>query len=90
MSYLVALHELGHIVGRGRSAPKLECEANAWKWALERAIIEPTPANLRGIGRRLRSYQRWAARLQKRRKNPPRLPAPEHDFWRMAAWADLP
>ena len=36
-SYYLALHELGHIVGRGRSKPLLEREANAWVYAIETA-----------------------------------------------------
>ena len=32
VSYFIALHEIGHLVGRGRSAPRLESEANAWLW----------------------------------------------------------
>ena len=36
-TYYVALHEIGHIVGPGRSRPTLEREANAWIWALRNA-----------------------------------------------------
>ncbi len=55
-SYFTALHELGHLVGAGRSAPKLEAEANAWAWALELARRPPTPGVRRMIARSLRSY----------------------------------
>ena len=44
VSYFIALHEIGHLVGRGRSAPRLESEANAWLFALEHCVVEPTPA----------------------------------------------
>lgn len=38
VTYAVALHELGHCLGRGRTAPRLECEANAWAWAIRNAM----------------------------------------------------
>lgn len=80
VSYFVALHEMGHLVGRGRSAPRLEAEANAWLWALEHAIVEPTPATRRSISKRLNGYLRWAESRQYRRV-PPRIPPREHPFW---------
>jgi hypothetical protein len=80
VSYFVALHEIGHLVGRGRSAPRLESEANAWLWALDHAIVEPTPATCRSISNRLHGYLRWAENRQYRRV-PPRIPPREHPFW---------
>ena len=80
VSYFVALHEIGHLVGRGRSAPRLEAEANAWLWALDHAIVEPTPATRRSISNRLGGYLRWAENRQYRRV-PPRIPPREHPFW---------
>ena len=53
VSYFIALHEIGHLVGRGRSAPRLEAEANAWVWALQHSAVEPTAATRRSIVRRL-------------------------------------
>jgi hypothetical protein len=80
VSYYIALHEIGHLVGRGRSAPRLESEANAWLWALDHSVVEPTPATLRSISRRLRGYLDWARNRQYRRV-PPRIPPREHPFW---------
>jgi hypothetical protein len=80
VSYFIALHEIGHLVGRGRSAPRLEAEANAWIWALENTAVEPTDATLRSISRRLNGYLRWAQNRQYR-KVPPRIPEREHLFW---------
>jgi hypothetical protein len=80
VSYFIALHEIGHLVGRGRSAPRLESEANAWIFALEHTVVEPTPATLRSISRRLRGYLEWARNRQYRRV-PPRIPPREHPFW---------
>jgi hypothetical protein len=80
VSYFIALHEIGHLVGRGRSAPRLEAEANAWVWALEHAAVEPTAATLRSISKRLQGYLQWAQNRQHRRV-PPRIPARGHVFW---------
>ena len=80
VSYFIALHEMGHLVGRGRSAPRLESEANAWIWALDHSVVEPTPATLRSISRRLLGYLDWARNRQYRRV-PPRIPPREHPFW---------
>lgn len=82
VSYFIALHEIGHLVGPGRSRPRLEAEANAWLWALDNAAVEPTPATLRSISRRLRGYLEWARNRQHRRV-PPRIPPREHAFWAM-------
>ena len=76
----IALHEIGHLVGRGRSAPRLESEANAWLWALQHSAVEPTPATKRSISKRLRGYLAWAQNRQYR-KVPPRIPERDHPFW---------
>jgi hypothetical protein len=80
VSYFIALHEIGHLVGKGRSAPRLEAEANAWLWALENTAVSPTDATLRSISKRLRGYLLWAQNRQHRRV-PPRIPPREHPFW---------
>jgi hypothetical protein len=80
VSYFIALHEVGHLVGKGRSAPRLESEANAWLFALEHSVVEPTPATKRSISRRLNGYLAWARNRQHRRI-PPRIPARDHAFW---------
>lgn len=86
VSYLVALHEIGHLIGPGRSAPRLESEANAWAWALDVSCVEPTAASLRSIGKRLDGYLRWAQARQHRQR-PPRIPPPDHLFWKLRAYA---
>lgn len=80
VSYFIALHEIGHLVGRGRSAPRLEAEANAWLWALEHSAVEPTEATLRSISKRLQGYLEWAQNRQHRRVSP-RIPPRDHPFW---------
>jgi hypothetical protein len=80
VTYFVALHEIGHLVGPGRSGTRLEKEAAAWRFALQTALVEPTEACRRRIGRRLRSYVTWAEARQHRRR-PPVLPPPESPLW---------
>lgn len=84
VTYFVALHEIGHLVGKGRSGTRLEKEAAAWRWALEQAIIVPTDAARRSMGRRLRSYVRWAE-LRQYRRRPPVIPAASSSFWELLA-----
>lgn len=80
-SYFVALHELGHLVGRGRSGRRLEQETTAWRWALDEAIVPPTPGVRRAIFRRLWSYVTWARARQHRAHSRPVIPPPEHPLW---------
>jgi hypothetical protein len=87
VSYFIALHEIGHLVGRGRSAPRLESEANAWLWALEHCAVEPTLATRRSIVRRLEGYLAWAQNRQYRRV-PPRIPERDHAFWALLELAE--
>jgi len=63
VSYLTALHELGHVVGP-RPKLRLSQEVAAWRWALDVALDEPTPAAWRSILRALESYARRSARWQ--------------------------
>jgi hypothetical protein len=78
------MHEIGHLVGPGRSGPRLEKEAAAWRWALANAIVEPTQASRRSMGRRLRSYVRWAE-LRQHRRRPPVIPPQQSSFWWLLA-----
>lgn len=87
VSYFVALHEIGHLVGEGRSGRRLEKEAAAWRFALHEALVEPTAATRRRLGRRLRSYVTWAER-RSRRRTPPYVPPPGDPFWALLAWLE--
>jgi hypothetical protein len=87
VTYFIALHEIGHLVGPGRSGPRLEKEAAAWRWALANAIVEPTQASRRSMGRRLRSYVRWAE-LRQHRRRPPVIPPQQSPFWGLLAHLD--
>jgi hypothetical protein len=81
-TYFAALHELGHIVGPGRSARKLEAEANAWVWALGVALRPPTDAVRRRIAQCLTSYL-VAGRRNHGLRQGMREPDPDHVFWRL-------
>ncbi len=84
VTYFVALHEIGHLIGPGRSGTRLEKEAAAWRFALREARVEPTDASRRRIGKRLRSYVTWAE-LRQHRRRPPMLPPRESPFWALLA-----
>lgn len=63
VTYFVALHELGHIIGPNPSRV-LDKERAAWEWALANTIVEPSPATLRSIQRYVCSH---LYRAQRRR-----------------------
>lgn len=75
VSYFVALHEIGHVVGRNPKL-RLEQEVVAWRWALEHSIVEPTLGVWRMIHRCLSAYVARAERWKSMK-----LPEPNHDFW---------
>jgi hypothetical protein len=82
-SYFTALHEIGHVVGRGRSARKLDAEANAWQFALDNANRLPTPTVRRMIAKSLRSYLAAGRRDSGLRQGMIEPPA-GHVFWKLA------
>jgi hypothetical protein len=84
ITYAVALHEIGHLVGPGRSGTRLEKEAAAWRWALANSAVELSDAARRSAGRRLRSYVVWAEHRRHRRR-PPAIPPPGSPFWALLA-----
>ena len=87
VTYFVALHEIGHLVGPGRSGTRLEKEAAAWRFALHEALVEPTDACRRRIGKRLRSYVTWAE-LRQHRRRPPVVPPRVSCFWPLLAYLE--
>jgi hypothetical protein len=80
ISYYTALHELGHLLGRGRSGNRLTREAAAWRWAIRNAKVKPNDAVLRSIGRALAGYYRWAF-MRGEGLGCPKLPPPSSDFY---------
>ena len=59
-TYLLALHELGHLAsveGWGKVV-RLQEEADAWRWALEQSLIDPPAEAWAYVAWALRSYAR--------------------------------
>lgn len=87
VSYLVALHELGHVLSRGNaSLRQLEREADAWRFALRHSLVEPSAATARSLLRSLDSYLRRAqARARRGDRIRAVIPGPESDYWQLRA-----
>jgi hypothetical protein len=87
VSYLVALHELGHVLSRGNaSLRQLEREADAWRFALRHSLVEPTAATARSLLRSLDSYLRRAeARARRGNRIRATIPDPASDYWQLRA-----
>lgn len=64
MTYAIALHEIGHVLGEQRGR-RVEKEVQAWDWAKAHAIIW-TPRMEQTKRGCLQSYIRWAERKQAR------------------------
>src|SRR5947209_5267937 len=79
-SYVVALHEIGHIVGRGRSGTRLEQEAAAWRFVLDRSVVALAPATYARMQRYLESYL-WKAERSRRLS----VPDAASEFWTVYA-----
>jgi hypothetical protein len=61
ISYAVAMHELGHILGSRQSGTRLDQEVGAWEWAHDNAV-EWTDAMEAKMQKCLRSYLDWSKR----------------------------
>jgi hypothetical protein len=83
VSYFTALHELGHLLSPGnRSLRQLEAEADAWRFALAHAQIEPTAATAARLHASLLSYLRRAERRRALgHRNPALVPGAGSPFW---------
>lgn len=80
ISYAVALHEIGHVLGkRGRN--RLDHEVYAWQWAEEHAHMW-NAAMERKRKRSLQSYVRWAKRRQAHDKRGRTFISADHLIWR--------
>jgi len=80
VSYLIALHEIAHVVAPIET-PALEDEAACWRWALSMSLRPPTARTRRSIARRLLSY--LARELD---QAPDQIPHPEAAF-RSTLWS---
>jgi hypothetical protein len=72
ITYAIALHEIGHILGRRQSGTRLDQEVGAWEWAMEHAHRWTLPMS-RKMQECLRSYMAKVERSPHMRK-----PASDH------------
>jgi len=76
-TYIVALHEIGHIIGRNRSGRRLEQEAAAWDFVLEQSIVPLSDASYAFMLRCLDSYLHRASSSRRTMV----IPEKGHRFW---------
>jgi hypothetical protein len=84
ITYAVALHELGHVLGPWQSQPRLHAEAGAWKWAKEVAHVW-TPVMEEKMSRSLHTYVLWAER-----RRGVKMPDEGHEFWALLGTPPAP
>lgn len=84
--YFVALHEIGHIVGR-QPRTRIEREYSAWRWALDNAVSQPDENVWLEIHAALRSYIEWAKARQYRQHCRPVIPPRTYPLWALMAHA---
>jgi hypothetical protein len=70
VTYLLALHELGHVLMESEPALRVDQEVAAWEWAFDNSIVEPTASNYRSILRCLYHYEQRARRRRRMRVTP--------------------
>ena len=81
ITYALALHEIGHIVGPWQSQARLFKEAGAWKWAMDNAAVWTAVMHSYMV-KSLTSYLNWAERKRNRGvRNAPIIPPEGHEFW---------
>lgn len=56
VTYLIALHELGHHLAPEQKERRIIQEVAAWEWAIDQARCKLTSATKKRIGKYLRSY----------------------------------
>lgn len=61
ITYAIAMHELGHILGKRQSGTRLDKEVGAWEWAHDNAT-EWTDTMEAAMQKRLCSYLAWSKR----------------------------
>jgi hypothetical protein len=66
-TYVTALHEIGHIVGRGRSGTRLQKEAAAWLYVLDTSVVALSPETYRAMLRFLSTYLKASERAARRK-----------------------
>lgn len=81
ITYAVALHEIGHILGPRQTGKntRLDKEVGAWEWA-EKHAMEWTPAMAEKRAKCLQSYLAKAARTPRMKQ-----PSADHPIYAMVA-----
>lgn len=79
-TYIVALHEIGHIVGPGRSGTRLEQEAAAWRFVITESVVPLSSTSYRRMRTYLESYLLRATRSKRMT-----IPEKGHEFWQTYA-----
>lgn len=82
VTYAVALHEVGHLLSKSLSKPRLYQEGEAWDWAMKNALVWNRQMQCTMV-RGLSSYLKIAyVDHQRGLPNLMRLPPREHPFWK--------
>jgi hypothetical protein len=76
-TYIVALHEIGHLIGSNRSGRRLEKEAAAWEFVIQHSLVPLSPTSYRRMKKALDSY---LARANRRKMV---IPARNDSFWQI-------
>lgn len=79
ITYAIALHEIGHILGPRQSGTRLDKEVGAWEWAVEHAVRWTLPMSHK-MKHCLQSYMTKVERSAHMRK--PTADHPIHAFLR--------
>jgi hypothetical protein len=82
ITYAIALHEIGHIVGPRQSGSRLDKEVGAWEYAMDKAI-EWTPTMNATMSKSLLSYLRWANRSKQAKR-----PHSDHPIFTLTNFAE--
>ncbi len=77
ITYCIALHEIGHIMGKMQSGNRLDKETGAWHWAMDNAL-EWTDVMDTKMGECLTSYVEWAKRHKTAKE-----PGKDHPVWQL-------
>ena len=73
ITYAIALHEIGHVIGPRQSGNRLDQEVGAWEYAIANALVW-TPTMTAKMIQCLVSYLRWAERHKQMKVPPPDHP----------------
>jgi hypothetical protein len=80
-TYITALHEIGHLIGRGRTGTRLQKEAAAWQYVLDTSIVALAPGTYRAMLRFLSTYLKASERAARRNTGRYVLPGDDDPFW---------